>query len=281
MWRFLTRIIISLIIIFPFCINAQIVDNNAEDKILSDSIKKEFDDGPYFTLFKDNYFLVGTELGKKPTSDNSDVKFQISISQRITKSILPFGTYLYLTYSQKCFWHVFKESLPMYDLNFNPGIGIAKPLFNKGKYIGKVSLMLEHESNGKDSIWSRSWNKISLGANVMITENLMVHGKVWIPIIDGQNNKDILDYCGIWQSGVSYTTSNKRFGWALTLVKRKGWNINHNIIFEFNWRFLKKGNQYLFLQYYNGYGEGLLDYKKHHNRIRVGIVIKPKFFSEF
>ena len=266
--------------ISPFAISGQIV-GDARSKQLSDSIRKEFDNGPYFTLYKDNYFLVGTELGSKPTSSNSDVKFQISISQRLTKSTLPFGTYLYLTYSQKCFWHVFKKSLPMYDLNFNPGIGIAKPLFSNGRYIGKVSLMLEHESNGKDSINSRSWNKVSLGANILIDENLMVHGKVWIPIIDGQNKKDILDYCGLWQSGIAITSPNKRFGWALTLVKRKGWNFNHNIIFEFNWKPFKKGNQYLFLQYYNGYGEGLLDYNKHHNRIRVGLVIKPKFFSEF
>ena len=72
-------ILLLVIFSFPFYSHAQIV-NDAENKILSDSIRKEFDDGPYFTLFKDNYFLVGTELGKKPTSDNSDVKFQISIS---------------------------------------------------------------------------------------------------------------------------------------------------------------------------------------------------------
>ena len=50
---------------------------------------------------------------------------------------------------------------------------------------------------------------------------------------------------------------------------------------EFNWKLTKKGNQYLFLQYYNGYGENLLDYNKFHNRLRVGFVIKPKFFSDF
>lgn len=280
MRKLLFLYLVVLMLFIPQAMNGQIIATE-NPKVLSDSIRKEFDNGPYFTLYKDNYFLVGTELGRKPTSDNSDVKFQISISQRLTKSTLPFGTYLFLTYSQKCFWQVFKESLPMYDLNFNPGIGIAKPLFNKGRYIGKVSLMLEHESNGKDSVNSRSWNKISLGANIIIDENLMVHGKVWIPIVDGQNNKDILDYSGIWQSGIAVTSPNKRFGWALTLVKRRGWNFNHNIIFEFNWRIFKKDNQFLFLQYYNGYGENLLDYNKHHNRIRIGLVIKPKFFSEF
>ncbi|MDE6028248.1 MAG: phospholipase A, partial [Muribaculaceae bacterium] len=77
------------------------------------------------------------------------------------------------------------------------------------------------------------------------------------------------------------TTPNKKFGWALTLVKRKGWNLNFNTILEFNWKIWQQDNQYLFVQYYNGYGENMLDYNVFHSRLRVGLVIKPKFFSEF
>lgn len=279
MSRFLL-VILLIITVFPACVNAQILKIDHQ-KEFTDSLRREFDNGPYFTLYKDNYFLVGTEAGRTPTRTNSDVKFQISISQRLTKSTLPGGTYLFLMYTQKCFWNVFEESLPMYDLNFNPGIGISKPLFNKDRYIGKVTLMIEHESNGKDSIQSRSWNKISLGANIVIDDWLMVHGKVWIPIIDGQNNRDILKYSGIYQGGVVLTTPNKKFGWNITFVKRQGWNLNFNTILEFNWKIWNKQNQYFFVQYYNGYGENLLDYNKFHNRLRVGFVIKPKFFSDF
>ena len=266
----LLSLLIVMLSVLPLTVNAQIlgVDNQ---KLFTDSLRQEFDRGPYFSLYKDNYFTVGTALGSKPTGMNSDVKFQISISQRLTKSTLPWGTYLFLAYTQKCFWNVFQKSMPMRDLNFNPGIGISKPLFSKDRYIGKVTLMIEHESNARHSIQSRSWNKISLGANIDIDDR----------IIDGGNNKDILRYCGIFQSGVMLTTPDKRFGWNIMLVKRQGWNLNFNTIMEFNWKLTKKGNQYLFLQYYNGYGENLLDYNKFHNRLRVGFVIKPKFFSDF
>ena len=47
------------------------------------------------------------------------------------------------------------------------------------------------------------------------------------------------------------------------------------------YRIFKRDNQFIFLQYYNGYGEGLLAFKEYHNQLRVGIVIKPKFFSEY
>ena len=177
--------------------------------------------------------------------------------------------------------NIYEESLPMRDLNFNPGIGLAKHLFVKNRYIGKVTLLVEHESNGRDGVDSRSWNKISLACNIFIDPNFMIHGKAWIPIIDGMNNKDILDYSGIYQTGMTYTTPNKRFGFWLTLIKRRGWRLSYNTIWEFNYRVFKKDNQFLFVQYYNGYGENLLDYNKFHSRLRVGLVIKPKLFSDF
>ncbi len=254
---------------------------NMQGVIDSDSVRRDFDNQPYFGLYKDNYFVFGTAVGPKPTRENTNVKFQISIAQRLTKSTLPWGTYLYLFYSQKVFWNVLERSMPMTDLNFNPGIGLAKPLFVKNKFIGKLTLMLEHESNGRDGIESRSWNKVSLGANILIDKSLVIHGKFWIPIVDGQNNRDILDYCGIYQTGMNFTTPNDRLSFGITLVKRRGWKLNYNTIFEVSYRLFKRDNQCLFLQYYNGYGEGLLAYKEHHSTVRVGIVIKPRLFSDY
>lgn len=258
---------------------AQITD--VQGVIDTDSVRRAFDDQPYFGLYKDNYFVFGTALGPKPTRENTNVKFQISIAQRLTKSTLPWGTYLYLFYSQKVFWNVLERSMPMTDLNFNPGIGLAKPLFVKNRFIGKLTLMLEHESNGRDGAASRSWNKVSLGANIMVDPSFVIHGKVWIPIVDGENNQDILDYCGIYQTGMNFTTLNNRLGFGITLVKRRGWKLDYNTIFEISYRLFKRDNQCLFLQYYNGYGEGLLAYKEYHSTVRVGIVIKPRLFSDY
>ncbi len=278
--------ILFLIIMFacsaivPASLSAQIISSD-EDRFNPDSIRRDFKNQPYFGLYKDNYFIFGPPIGHKATKENTNIKFQISIAQRLTNATLPGGTYLYLFYSQKCFWNVLENSMPMTDLNFNPGIGLTKPLFVKNRYVGKLSLMLEHESNGRDSIWSRSWNKVSLAANIIIDPNLMVAGKVWVPIIDGKNNKDILHYCGLYQVSVQAMTDNRKFTGALTLVKRAGNIFNYNTILELAWRFSTKSNQYLFLQYYNGYGEGLLDYKVWKSQLRVGIVIKPQLFSDF
>lgn len=250
-------------------------------RLNADSVLREFDKQPSFGIYKDNYFTFGIPVGHTPNRHNSNVKFQVSVAQRLTKSVLPWHTYLFLFYSQKVFWNVLENSMPMTDLNFNPGIGLVKPLIVKNRFIGKAFLLVEHESNGKDGVLSRSWNKISLGGNIMIDPNFVVHGKFWIPIVDGGENRDILDYSGIYQVGMQWFTPSRRFGAAVTLVKRRGWSLNYNTILEFNYRIFRGENQYLFAQYYNGYGEGLLEYKRFHSMFRVGIVIKPRIFSDF
>lgn len=273
--------ILILAVAIPPRAHAQIVTPPDKPAINADSLRRDFDNQPYFGIYKDNYFIFGTAVGQRPTRENSNVKFQISVAQRLTRSTLPWGTYLYLFYTQKVFWNVLENSMPMTDLNFNPGIGLAKPLFVKNRFIGKLFFLIEHESNGKDGDASRSWNKVSLGANIMVDPNLVVHGKVWIPIVDGMNNKDILDYSGIYQVGLQLFSNNRRFGGSCVLVKRRGWRLSYNTTLELFWRVWKRDNQFLFLQYYNGYGEGLLDYNRYHSQLRIGLVIKPRLFSDY
>lgn len=273
-----------MLLILACCIPAtaegQILPTENQKEFV-DSLKHELEFGPYFGLYKDNYFTVGIPTNHRPNSHNSNVKFQISLAIRLTEATLPWNSFLFLSYSQKCIWNVFEESLPMRDLNYNPAIGWSKPFFNKDRYIGKLSIMLEHESNGRDSIQSRSWNKVSFSGSALIDEQLMVHAKFWIPIIDGENNKDILKYCGIFQTGVVVKTNNKKCSFALTLVKRSGFKLNFNTIFDFTYQPSLKSPLNIFAQYYNGYGENLLDYNQYRSQFRVGILFRPKFFSEY
>ena len=257
---------------------AQVLPMVNEEIYNPDSVRAILDKQPYFSLFKDNYFVGGVPIGEKINSRNSDVKFQISISQRLTKSKLPFDSYLFLQYTQKAFWNVFQKSLPMRDLNFNPGIGLGHLIIRKNKYIGKAYLMIEHESNGKDSIDSRSWNKLTLGAAVLLNKNWEVQFKGWIPVIDGKENDDILKYNGIFQVAANYRTDNKRLNVGVILTKRLTW-LSFNTQLELSYKFNNNENQYLFVQYYNGYGENLLEYNQFRSILRVGFVIKPQDFS--
>ena len=135
--RKLRGVILSAIflVVASFGAGAQIVATHGDTYDI-DSLRRDFDSRPSFGLYKDNYFIFGIPTSHRPTVENSDVKFQISISQRLTKTVLPWHTYLYLFYTQKIFWSVLDDSMPMTDMNFNPGIGIAKPLFVRDRFIG-------------------------------------------------------------------------------------------------------------------------------------------------
>jgi phospholipase A1 len=244
----------------------------------ADSVRRELESGNYFTLFKDNYFTGGIPIGQKIKAANSNVKFQLSISQRLTKSILPFDTYLFIHFTQKTIWNVMEESMPMRDLNFNPGIGLGHLIIHRNRYVGKAMLMLEHESNGKDSLMSRSWNKVSLGVNLMMSNHIDAQIKLWAPIIDSDNNRDILRYNGIGHFGLNYYNNDKRFhaGLLTTWCTKSS---NFNTQWELSFKMNKKVNQYLFIQYYNGYGENLLDYNRHKSVVRIGFVIKSSDFT--
>lgn len=276
-----TVFLLFTIITLALPAHSQIVTSSNAEIIRRDSIIRDYDSRPYFGLYKDNYFVFGPAVNSRPTAENSNVKFQISVSQKLTRSNLPFGTYLYLFYTQKAFWNILEDSMPFTDLNFNPGLGLTKPLFNRDRFIGKISLIIEHESNGRDSIYSRSWNRASLAASIFIDRNLMVYGKTWIPVIDGQHNKDILDYCGIYTVGTQFISNNRRFFGSMTVTRRAGSFFRNNINVEFGYRFSKRDNQFFFVQFYNGYGEGLLEYNKFHSVLRAGICIRPEFFSDY
>lgn len=247
----------------------------------ADSIIKRFDALPSFGIYKDNYFIVGTDLFRTPDRTNSDAKFQVSIRNRLTNSTLPFKTYLFLTYTQKAFWDVFKESFPFRDLNYNPTIGIGRALVRHNRFLGSISFQFEHESNGKDGEDSRSWNKISFGTNFTLNDRWTMQSKVWIPIVDGDNNRNIVDYAGWGFLAMDYSSPKRKYNVGCVITKRGGVNLNANIILNASVRLFSDDNQFLFFEYYNGYGESLLDYKQYRQRFRLGIVIKSDFFNPY
>lgn len=247
----------------------------------ADSLINEFDSRPSFGIFRDNYIVVGTEMFKKATKYNSDAKFQVSIRQRLTNSVLPFKTHLYLTYTQKAFWDIFQDSFPFRDLNFNPGIGLGKPLIANNRFLGMVTLEVEHESNGKDGDASRSWNKITFGSMLTFNDKWALQAKAWIPLVDGENNKHLTSYSGLGLIALNYMSSKSKYNANIVVTKRAGAFFDSNILVNFSIRLFSDDNQYLFAEYYNGFGESMLDYKQYRQRIRFGIVIRPNFFSVF
>ncbi|WP_339716285.1 phospholipase A [Cyclobacterium amurskyense] len=242
-------------------------------KISEEEFLELYDAQPSFGMFRDNYFITGVPTNKEINKQTADAKYQISISQRLTKSRLPFRTSLLLTYTQKSFWDIYENSSPFADNNYNPGITLIRPVLSNKELRGGVALSFEHESNGLDSIYSRSWNFITLSGVYFYNPSISLQGKIWAGVL-GDENKDLFRYRGYGLLALNYRSYNDNFWASLVLNPTKKFNAVNTIV-ELNYKPVPSANQYLFLQWYNGYGENLYDYNQYTSMLRFGLCIKP------
>ena len=232
-----------------------------------------FDHLPSFGMYHDNYFITGIPLDRRITKHTADAKFQISIRQRLTKTVLPFNSFLMLTYTQKSFWEIYDKSAPFADSNYNPGLILGRPIITDNKLKGMAYIGMEHESNGKDSASSRSWNYFVLSGAYYFNYFFSTQVKAW-PGFAGSDNKDIYKYRGWGLVALNYYSRKGGF-WASLIVNPRGNFTTFNTQLELNVKLSPKSNQYIFLQWYEGYGESLLYYNKYSSMVRFGISIKP------
>jgi len=245
---------------------------------LQDSIAKL----PYFTIHKNNYFISGVPTNEPINRTTADAKYQISFKQILTRSKLPWDTYLFLTYTQKSFWDIYKESFPFDDINFNPSLAIGKIFYDKKDRLkGIGTLAFEHESNGRDSIFSRTWNRLSLEYTTSVYKNTIAGLKVWAPFAYREGNPDLLEYVGLGELNVSHIIKPDK--WIIDFRLRKGLNFEAKGSLRsrlyFNPFKNNVSNQYIMLEWFLGHAEGLLNYQQSQSMIRIGYVIRTNEFK--
>ncbi len=245
-----------------------------------DEIIRKTDSLPAFSIYKDNYFISGVSLNETINSETADVKYQISIRHRLTKSHLPFDTFLYLTYTQKSFWDIYAKSAPFRDNNYNPGLGLGRYIIVNNQLTGATFLQLEHESNGQNDEESRDINLVSFSGKYFFTNNLSIKFKVSVPFLIGENNEDILDYRGTGIFAIDYKTRNDKW-WFSGMFSPKKSVKSANVTLTAGYKISDRFNQYIFGEFYSGTGDSMLDYKKQDLKLRVGICIKPDFYNVF
>ena len=258
-----------LLLILCACAHAQI----PMDK---DSIEKIITGLPAFSIYKDNYFVTGVHLGETPSRNTMDAKFQFSFKQRLSNRPSG-GFYPYLTYTQKSFWKLYKASSPFEESNYNPGLMLLKPVFKDKRFFGVLILGLEHESNGRDSIYSRSLNTVSLGFTRIFSSRLILSLKAWMPfLID--NNPSLPRYIGYGEGHLQWVLEKDRLFFDLTLRKGADWDFKGSVNTGVSYRISRKANQLITLQWWQGYSESLIDFKSQRGMLRVGFIIKPTFY---
>lgn len=211
-----------------------------------------------------------------------NVKFQLSFKFRIFQPENPASAALldnlYFGYTQFSLWDLGKESAPFRDTNYRPSLFYYRPDTGiHGSALTRLSFAggIEHESNGRDGDASRAINTVFVRPTFHFGDLTDYHWKFEPKLyayLTRTGNTDIAHYRGFGDFRVAYGAPN---GWELAATLRKGTrkgygSIDAQLTYPMS-RIFSGTAGYLFIQYFTGYGESLLDYNhKLGSQLRIG-----------
>ncbi len=251
---------------------------------------------PIIKFHRTNYFLPlaytvhpnrepALALDRQARSDNTEAKFQISFKIKLWEDVMNKDVDLWFAYTQLSFWQIYNStfSSPFRETNYEPELFLnfrtdyklfGLDLFGlRGRII---TLGIDHQSNGRSKPLSRSWNRIVSNFGFE-KNNFNLYLKSWYRMPESSrddDNPNIEKYMGYGELSGIYYFKKHRFSAML----RNNLRINENkgalqLDWSFPFPFISNDRINCYIQYFNGYGESLLDYNANLNRISIGMML--------
>ena len=212
--------------------------------------------------------------------DHFEAKYQLSVK-------LPLYLHdnntsgLYFGFTALSFWQVYnsKISKPFRETNYEPEIFYSwqSDMTLLGFEFNQLQVGFNHQSNGQSGARSRSWNRLFASA-LFSDANAFYYVKTWyrmpeddkLDINDpaGDDNPDITDFLGHVELGFGTKLGNFHL---LTLLRNNLKFDDNRGSVELNFSYELSERYNLLLQYFNGYGDSLIDYNRHQQRIGLGV----------
>ncbi|MDP5040988.1 MAG: phospholipase A [Paraglaciecola sp.] len=211
--------------------------------------------------------------------DSFEAKYQISMK-------LPLYLHdkdssgLYFGFTAMSFWQVYNSevSKPFRETNYEPEIFYSwqKEIKLLGFEFNQLQAGFNHQSNGQSGLRSRSWNRLFV-STLFSDENAFYYVKAWYRIpedakenpmdTNGDDNPDITDFLGHVELGFGTKIANID---VLTLLRNNLKTNDNKGSIELNLSYPINDRYNVLLQYFNGYGDSLIDYNHHQQRISLG-----------
>ncbi len=225
------------------------------------------------------YFALGSTEG-------THARFQISFKYRLFnsgKDAEPrFIDHFYLGYTQTSLWDLEGTSKPFVDTTYNPSLFWRQDKLlaseQERAFLG-LAAGVEHKSNGKSGDDSRSLNnafiqpefnyRFTVGSTLTFAPRVKSYFSI-------SENPDYADYAGRVDWKLRWVQDD---GLVLGGMYRQGKAGRNAVQLEAAWPLRRTPlnmNGYLYVQYFKGYGETLLEYNKDNSsRVRVGLALVP------
>jgi len=251
------------------------------ERVAKDAARETFT----LTARKPNYFLH-TYLsspnqdpyeftGQADRLDRSEIKFQLSFQSKLADDMFGRSADLWFGYTQVAFWQLYNGdvSAPFRETNYEPEVYVSMltdyPLLGMTGRV--INWGIAHQSNGRAEPLSRSWNRV-FAEFFFERGDLALSLKPWIRIKEKaaeDDNPDITDYLGHYEFRLLY----HRRGHLFSAMLRNVFDGEHRYNSELQWSFPIQRRLRGLVQWYNGYGENMIDYNHNNHRIGIGILL--------
>ncbi|WP_320818953.1 phospholipase A [Thalassolituus sp.] len=208
---------------------------------------------------------------------------QLSIKTVLAEDVLGKLSKVEFGYTSVSYWQVYNAAIskPFRETNHEPELMFTWQL--KNYWLDLVGVSLNHQSNGQTSTLSRSWNRIIGDAAVVVPIGVF-HMRAWWRIPESKSadpedpsdndNPDIEDYLGYGE--LTYLHVMRHHQFMITLRDNLDWNENRGSV-NLGWSFPLTRKMKGYVQYFNGYGESLIDYNRYQERFGIGIKLSDWF----
>ncbi len=271
---------------------AEGASDSSADSLLFEYIRSDADieNRNYLvSVHKQNYFLAYTnnsDFNREPwnqatTPENAnafkdeEAIFQVSAKMPIWRNLFSRNMDLYFGYTQKSWWQIYTDeaelSSPFRETNYEPevfaryygGIDLGR--------LGRISVLdlgIVHQSNGRadisDGALNRSWDRVMARA-VFDFGNIAVSARAWWAYDESDDNPNLYQYLGYGDLRAVWAPNRH----TMSLMVRPG---TKKTGVEASWSYPISDVVRVYAQYYNGYGESLLDYNAKTNRFGIGLM---------
>ncbi|MBB1310263.1 phospholipase A [Pseudoalteromonas sp. SR41-8] len=224
-----------------------------------------------------------SENNEGETLDNLEIKYQLSIKVPLYNDFADKDQAVYFGFTLQSFWQFYNDDIssPFRETNYEPEIFWVNYLDPEHVLWGDemaIAVGFVHQSNGRSQPHSRSWNRIYANF-VWENDGFVFSFKPWYRIPEdrkedpmqakGDDNPDIYKYMGYFEFSGAYRLDDHEF----SFMTRNNLNSDNRGAIQLDWSFPLWGRLRGYAQYFNGYGESLIDYNADIERIGVGILL--------